>query len=110
MNNIVGLTNAYVFTETIRIADATGLDIRKAVDVINASSGKNWCSENWEMYVRFVGMVLNDEGFQRTAVKDLETALEWTKETAGGSAIVENALSIIKSGVDLPSGLFESLT
>jgi 3-hydroxyisobutyrate dehydrogenase-like beta-hydroxyacid dehydrogenase len=110
VNNIVALTNAYVFTETIRIADATGLDIRKAVDVINASSGKNWCSENWEMYVRFVGMVLNDEGFQRTAVKDLETALEWTKETAGGSAIVEYALSIIKSGVDLPQGLFESLT
>lgn len=109
VNNIVALTNAYVFTEAIRIANATRLDLPKVVEVVNASTGKNWCSENWDMYVRFVGVVLNDEGFHKTAIKDLETAIEWTKETAGGSAIVENALSIIKASVDIPPGLFESL-
>ncbi len=109
VNNMVGITNAYVFTEAMRIAAAGGLDLAKTVEVINASSGRNWCSENWDMYVKFVGAVLKDDSFHATVVKDIETAIGWVEGLGLESPILGGALDITKSSLDLPEDTYRKM-
>jgi len=109
VNNVVGITNAYVFTEAMRIADAGGLDLAKTVEVINASSGRNWCSENWDMYVKFVGAVLSDESFHATVVKDIETAISWIDGLGLTSPILAGALDIARTWIDLPEATYRRM-
>jgi len=109
VNNIVGITNAYVFTEAVKIGHAGGLDLHRAVEVINASSGRNWCSENWEMYVQFVGIVLKDVSFNDTAIKDIKTAIDWAGEMDLSSPILKAALAVVEAGVDMPEDLHREM-
>ena len=46
INNIVALGNAYVFTEALTIGVEADIDIDRIVEVMSASSGKNWCTDN----------------------------------------------------------------
>ncbi len=109
VNNIVGITNAYVFTEAVKIAHAGNLDLRRVVEVMNASSGRNWCSENWEMYVQFVGIVLKDIPFKDTTIKDIKTVIDWAEEMDLSSPILKAALAIAESGVDVPEDLHRKI-
>lgn len=109
VNNVVGITNAYVFTEAMKIAAAGGLDLAKTVEVINASSGRNWCSENWDMYVNFVGAVLKDESFHATVVKDIETAIGWAEGLGLTSPILAGALDIARTWIDLPEETYRTM-
>jgi 3-hydroxyisobutyrate dehydrogenase-like beta-hydroxyacid dehydrogenase len=109
VNNIVGITNAYVFTEAVKIGHAGGLDLKRAVEVINASSGRNWCSENWEMYCQFVGIVLKDASFSDTVIKDIKTAIDWAGELDLSSPILKAALAVVEAGVDVPEDLHRKM-
>ncbi len=109
VNNVVGITNAYVFTEAMKIAAAGGLDLTKTLEVINASSGRNWCSENWDMYVQFVGAVLKDESFHATVIKDIETAIGWAEGLGVASPILAGALDIARTWIDLPEETYRRM-
>jgi len=110
VNNVVGITNAYVFTEALKIAHAGGLDLGKTVAVVNASSGRNWCSENWDMYVKFVGLVLGDESFHATGIKDIETAIEWSRGLDLESPILKGALDIASTWIALPDDVYRKMS
>lgn len=110
INNIVALNNAYVFTEALSIGVEANLDINKIIEVMSASSGKNWCTDNWDIYKMFTTVVLNDPSFHQTAEKDIETAIEWSKEMKFEIPALPNVLSIIKSFPGVSEKLVDKLS
>ncbi len=109
VNNMVGITNAYIFTEALKIANADNLDLQKAVDAINSSSGKNWGSQNWGMFVDLVGAVRGDSSFKNTCIKDINTALEWGNELFLDCYKLKAALCIAEVGMDVSDELYTNM-
>jgi len=110
INNIVALNNAYVFTEALAIGVEANLDPNLIVDVMSASSGKNWCTDNWDIYKAFMGVVLSEPSFQLTAEKDIETAIEWSKDLKLDIPALNHVLSIIKISKGIPDKLKELIS
>jgi 3-hydroxyisobutyrate dehydrogenase len=109
INNIVALNNAYVFTEALSIGVESGLDVEKIVEVMGASSGKNWCTDNWDMFKQFMSMVLSEPSFHLTAEKDIETAIEWAREMKIDTPALPQVLSIVKSSQGVSETLRQEL-
>ncbi len=110
INNIVALNTAYVFTEALAIGVEADLDVDKIVEVMSASSGKNWCTDNWDIYKMFMSLVLNEPSFQMTAEKDIETAIEWSKELNLNIPALDHVQSIIKASDGISEKLKEKIS
>lgn len=109
INNMVGITNAYIFTEALKVGNMDGLDLKKVVEAINSSSGRNWGSENWEMFVNLVGAVRDDTAFKNTCIKDIQTAIKWGGELGLDSPILKAVLAIAEVGMDVPNDLHSKM-
>jgi 3-hydroxyisobutyrate dehydrogenase-like beta-hydroxyacid dehydrogenase len=109
INNIVALGNAYVFTEALTIGVEADIDIDRIVEVMSASSGKNWCTDNWGMYKAFLSLILTQPSFQQTAEKDIDTAIEWSKDLGLDIPSLEHVRSIIQSSLGITDQLKEKL-
>ena len=105
INNIVALGNAYVFTQALGIGAEAGLDIERVVEVMSASSGKNWCTDNWDMYKAFMGLILAEPDFQKTAEKDIATAIEWSMELGLDIPALQHVRAIVESSAGIPDQL-----
>ena len=105
INNIVALGNAYVFTEALAIGAEANLDIERVVEVMSASSGKNWCTDNWEMYKSFLGLILAEPSFQQTAEKDIDTAIEWSADLGLDIPTLQHVRAIVKLSAGIPDQL-----
>lgn len=109
INNMVALGNAYVFAEALAIGAEADLDIDRIVEVINASSGKNWCTDNWEMYKAFMSLILSEPTFHQTAEKDIDTAIEWSSELGLDIPSLGHIRSIIQSNLGITDKLMAKL-
>ena len=109
INNIVALGNAYVFTEALTIGVEADIDIDRIVEVMSASSGKNWCTDNWDMYKAFMSLILTQPSFQQTAEKDIDTAIGWSKDLDLDIPSLEHVRSIIQSSLGITDQLKEKL-
>lgn len=109
INNVVALGNAYVFTEALTIGVEAGLDVDRIVQVMSASSGKNWCTENWDMYKAFMSLILTEPSFQQTAEKDIDTAIEWSRDLDLDIPSLEHVRAIIQSSLGITDQLKEKL-
>jgi 3-hydroxyisobutyrate dehydrogenase-like beta-hydroxyacid dehydrogenase len=109
INNVVALGNAYVFTEALTIGVEADLDIDRIVEVMSASSGKNWCTDNWDMYKAFMSLLLTQPSFQQTAEKDIDTAIEWSRDLNIDIPSLEHVRSIIRSSMGVTDQLKEKL-
>jgi len=109
VNNIVALNNAYVFTEALAIGVQGELDVEQVVQVMSASSGKNWCTDNWEIFKQFMSLVLGEPSFHLTAEKDIETAIEWAREMGIETPALPHVLSIVKSSQGVSETLQQKL-
>ena len=109
INNIVALGNAYVFTEALTIGVEADIDIDRIVEVMSASSGKNWCTDNWDMYKAFMSLILTEPSFQQTAEKDIDTAIEWSRDLGLDIPSLEHVRSIIQSSLGITDQLKEKL-
>ena len=113
VNNLVGLANAYILPEALKIGLKSGLDLAKMVQVIKASSGSNWLVENWPMYMGLLNLVANDppqrENFNHIARKDLQAAMSLVEDLAIDSPIARAVLSIVEQGDVITPELFEKM-
>lgn len=109
INNIVALGNAYVFTEALTIGVEADLDVDRIVEVMSASSGKNWCTDNWDMYKAFMSLILTQPSFQQTAEKDINTAIEWSRDLNLDIPSLEHVRSIIQSSIGITDRLKDKL-
>ena len=94
VNNIIGLANAYILPEALKLGVQGGLDVAQMVQVMRASSGSNWLLENWGMYMGLLGIVANDppqrENFNLIARKDLLSAVAMAEDLGLDSPIIRS--------------------
>ncbi len=105
INNVVALGNAYVFTEALGIGVEAGLDIERIVEVMSASSGRNWCTDNWEVYKQFMSLILTEPSFQQTAEKDIDTAIAWTRDMELDTPTLQHVRAIVASSLGISDKL-----
>jgi 3-hydroxyisobutyrate dehydrogenase-like beta-hydroxyacid dehydrogenase len=75
VNNMIAISAAPVVLEALRIGLAQGMDLSTMVDVIRASSGNTWLTQEWDQSKVFLQFALRDpsqlEGFVGTGLKDM---------------------------------------
>jgi 3-hydroxyisobutyrate dehydrogenase-like beta-hydroxyacid dehydrogenase len=110
VNNLLGLANAYILPEALKIGIESGLDTAAMVKVMRASSGSNWLLENWPMYIGLLNLVANDvplrDNFNLIAQKDIQAAVDWAGELGMDTTIVRAILTAVKAGDVVDADLF----
>src|SRR5262249_51205831 len=80
-NNVMGIANRIVASESLALARAAGLDEDTMVNVVRVSVGSSWIIEHWyEMREHAKMHVGGPEASAMLARKDLQLALELAKE------------------------------
>jgi 3-hydroxyisobutyrate dehydrogenase-like beta-hydroxyacid dehydrogenase len=113
VNNIIALTNMYLFPESLRIGLKAGLDIKTMVDVMRVSTGKTYFSDQWSFYVSFLSMLMKDskshENLNLIGIKDVQSAIEWAEELGHESPILKAISHMIKCGAESTGVVTEEL-
>jgi len=85
LNNLVGVTNLFLFAETMRIAQALGMDLQRLTKIMEQSSGRNAGTRNWVDRKALFAWNSKDEQTAQSVVrvtqKDLRNALALQEET-----------------------------
>ncbi len=98
VNNTVAISTCMNFMEALRLGQKNGLNSDRMAWVINASSGKNFLTEQWVFTKMMFEMILNDtiysakDALFTTGVKDLKTASQWAKKSDINLTSAENAI------------------
>jgi 3-hydroxyisobutyrate dehydrogenase-like beta-hydroxyacid dehydrogenase len=73
---MIGISAATIVLEALRIGLAQGIELATLVDVIKASSGNTWLTQEWDQAQLFLEFLLRDpsqlEGLVATGLKDME--------------------------------------
>ena len=76
VNNMIAISAATTVLEALRIGLAQGIELSTLVDVIKASSGNTWLTQEWDQAQLFLEFALRDptqlEGLVGTGLKDME--------------------------------------
>ena len=99
VNNMIGITSFLIVPEAIALGVEYGLPVDQMVEIINASSGKSFVTENWPMFSLWLHAALqkNDpfgarEALFTTGRKDLETAKRWASSKGFATPILERVI------------------
>ena len=93
LNNYVSATGLVAACEAVRIAQEFGIDGQTAVDVLNASTGRNNSTEN--KLVQFVLSGSYASGFSLALMqKDLRTALDLAEQLGVPTALAEDVVAL----------------
>jgi len=95
INNAVFLSNMCAFSEALAIGVESGLDIEEIASVLSVSTGKNWCSENLDLYKEIV--VLSQKDQAMPAIKDIKAVIEWAEEMELNVPSLRNLLTTLRS-------------
>ncbi len=99
VNNMIGITSSLIVPEAIALGVEYGLPVEEMVDIINASSGKTFVTENWPMFSLWLHAALQKddpfgarEALFTTGRKDLETAKKWASSRGFATPILERVI------------------
>lgn len=93
LNNYVSATGLVAACEAVRIAQQFGIDGQKAVEVLNASTGRNNATEN--KLAQFVLSGSYASGFSLSLMqKDLSTALDLAHQLDVPTALAEHVVAL----------------
>jgi len=101
VNNIIGISIGINVIEAMTLGRKKGLDADTMARVINASSGKNFLTEQWPLTKKMFELLLKDTTYDAksalftTGIKDLETAKAWGAMDDIKIPCVENAIDQI---------------
>ena len=113
LNNVLGITSLYLFPEVLRLGLKAGLDVKTMVEVFRVSSGNNWCSDQWSIYLGYMEALVKDSKSHETlnsiVIKDIQTALELAVELGYESPVLKSVFSMVKSGVESQGPITEEL-
>jgi len=103
VNNIIGISVGLNVLEALTLGRKKGLDADTMARVINASSGKNFLTEQWPLTRKMFELLLQDTAYDAksalftTGIKDLETAKYWGALDNINIPCVENAIDQINN-------------
>lgn len=93
LNNLVGVTNLFLFSETMQIAKSLGMDLQALVNVMEASSGRNAGTRDWPARRKLFAWNSASLDASRSVVgvtrKDLHHALKLARRSAAATPILE---------------------
>ena len=96
VNNMIGITSFMIVPEAIALGVEYGIDVDRMVEIINASSGQTFVTENWPMFSLWLQAALQkDDPFGArealfiTGRKDLETARKWASSQKYDTPILD---------------------
>jgi len=96
VNNMIGITSFMIVPEAIALGVEYGIDVDRMVEIINASSGQTFVTENWPMFSLWLQAALQEddpfgarEALFITGRKDLETARKWASSQKYATPILD---------------------
>jgi 3-hydroxyisobutyrate dehydrogenase len=99
VNNMIGITSFMIVPEALALGVEWGLPVEQMVEIINASSGKTFVTENWPMFSLWLHAALQKddpfgtrEALFTTGRKDLETAKKWALSQGFATPILERVV------------------
>jgi 3-hydroxyisobutyrate dehydrogenase-like beta-hydroxyacid dehydrogenase len=113
VNNIISITNMYLFPEALRIGLRAGLDVKTMVEVMRVSTGKTYFSDQWSFYVSFLSMLMKNsklhENLNLIGIKDVQSALKLAEELGYESSILKAIFPMIKCAAESTGAVTEEL-
>jgi 3-hydroxyisobutyrate dehydrogenase-like beta-hydroxyacid dehydrogenase len=112
VNNTIAISAVTLALEGLRIGLAQGMDLSTMVDVIRASSGNTWLTEEWEQAQMFLRFALRDpsqlDALVKTGLKDMELAAAVCASAGIDAPLLQHSTrALAEHGVD---GLRSNLT
>ena len=100
VNNMIAITTLPVVLEALRIGLAEGLELATLVEVIRASSGNTWLTENWDQAAMLLEFLRQDptqlDALLETGNKDLELALELCQQSGIDTPLLRQSVETMK--------------
>lgn len=100
VNNMIAITTLPVVLEALRIGLSEGLELASLVEVIRASSGNTWLTENWDQAVLLLEFLHRDptqiDALLGTGNKDLELALELCQQSGIETPLLRRSIETMK--------------
>jgi len=105
LNNMIAISGLPLVLEALRIGLAQGLELSTMVEVIRASSGNTWLTQEWEQARLFLEFSLRDpsqlEALVTTGLKDMELVGRFCQEAGLAAPLLGSAIHALEGhGVD----------
>lgn len=105
VNNMIAISTAPLVLEALRIGLAQGMDLSTMVDVIKASSGNTWLTQEWDQAQLFLEFALRDpsqlDALVKTGLKDMELAASLCAGAGIDAPLLKNAIRTLgEQGVE----------
>jgi len=112
VNNMIAISTVPLVMEALRIGLAQGIELPTMIEVIKASSGNTWITEEWEQAKMFLEFALRDpsqlDALVKTGLKDMELVAALCASAGIDAPLLQQAIrSLEEHGVD---GLRSNLT
>ena len=99
VNNMIGITSFMIVPEAIALGVENGIPVERMIEIINASSGQTFVTENWAMFSLWLDAALQEddpfgarEALFITGRKDLETARKWASSQNYATPILDRVI------------------
>jgi 3-hydroxyisobutyrate dehydrogenase-like beta-hydroxyacid dehydrogenase len=99
VNNMIGITSFMIVPEAMALGVEYGIPVERMVEIINASSGQTFVTENWPMFSIWLDAALQEddpfgarEALFITGRKDLETARKWASSQQYATPILDRVI------------------
>jgi len=105
LNNMIAISALPLVLEALRVGLAQGLQLSTMVDVIRASSGNTWLTQEWQQAQLFLEFALRDPGqleaLVTTGLKDMELAATFCERAGVDAPLLRDAIrSVEQHGAD----------
>jgi 3-hydroxyisobutyrate dehydrogenase-like beta-hydroxyacid dehydrogenase len=104
VNNMIGITSFMIVPEALALGVEYGITVERMVEIINASSGQTFVTENWAMFSLWLQAALQEddpfgarEALFTTGRKDLETARKWASSQEYATPILDRVIDGLAS-------------
>jgi 3-hydroxyisobutyrate dehydrogenase-like beta-hydroxyacid dehydrogenase len=105
VNNMIAISTVPLVMEALRIGLAQGIELPTMIEVIKASSGNTWVTEEWEQTKMFLEFALRDpsqlDALVKTGLKDMELVASFCATAGIDAPLLQHAIrSLGEHGVD----------
>jgi 3-hydroxyisobutyrate dehydrogenase-like beta-hydroxyacid dehydrogenase len=100
VNNMIAISALPLVGEALHIGLAQGLKLSTMIDVIKASSGNTWLTQEWEQVQHFLEFALRDasqlEALVETGLKDMQLAAALCDEAGIDAPLLAHAIGALQ--------------
>jgi 3-hydroxyisobutyrate dehydrogenase-like beta-hydroxyacid dehydrogenase len=100
INNMIAISGLPLALEALCIGLTQGMELSTMVEVIKASSGNTWLTDEWEQARMFLDFALREpsqlDALVETGLKDMELAASFCAEVGVDAPLLQHAIAALK--------------